>query len=113
MIVYSRENQMVQRLVQRSPKDGVIHSEKKAWTKGEKAIVSCFLEDFAQVILQYYYFEKFSFLPPDAFTYFNAAFMMFTAAHFLVIMFKMLFKRSIKLFSGNCSQENFKIDSCI
>ena len=81
-------------------------SNTTAWMKGEKAIVSCFFEDFAQVIMQYYYFEKFSFLPPDAFTYFNAGFMIFTAGDFLVRMVKMLYN-SIK------SQENFKIDSCI
>ena len=78
-------------------------SNDKAWMKGEEAIVSFVLEDVAQVIMQYYYFEKFNFLPTDAFTYFNAGFMIFTASEFLVRMI-------IMLYGSTKSQENFKID---
>ena len=75
-------------------------SNDKAWMKGEEAIVSFLLEDVAQVIMQYYYFEKFNFLPTDAFTYFNAGFMIFTASEFLVRMIIMLY--------GSIKSQNYR-----
>ena len=41
--------------------------------------ISFILEDFVEVGLQYFYFEKYSFLPTDILVYFNASFMILKA----------------------------------
>ena len=41
--------------------------------------ISFILEDFVEVGLQYFYFEKYSFLPNDILVYFNASFMVLKA----------------------------------
>ena len=44
-----------------------------------EVLSSFILEDFVQVGLQYYYFEKYAFMPLDLFAYINAGFMVFKA----------------------------------
>ena len=48
--------------------------------------VSFFLEDFVEVGLQYFYFEKFSFLPNDILALFNAVFMVLKALDLVIRM---------------------------
>ena len=44
------------------------------------------LEDFAEVGLQFFYFEKYSFMPNDTIVYFNALFMIYKALEITVRM---------------------------
>ena len=44
-----------------------------------EASLSFILEDFVQVGLQYFYFEKFAFMPNDLLVYFNAMVMVYKA----------------------------------
>ena len=47
---------------------------------------NCILEDFMEVGLQFFYFEKFSFMPNDMFVYLNAIFMIYKALELTVRM---------------------------
>jgi len=47
--------------------------------KSGEALASFLLEDLVEVALQYFYFEKYSFIEPDVLVYFNAMFMVFKA----------------------------------
>ena len=44
-----------------------------------EALLSFLFEDFVEVGLQFFYFEKFTFLPGDSLVYFNAIFMLVKA----------------------------------
>ena len=47
-------------------------------------LIAFILEDFVEVGLQFFYFEKFSFMPNDTFVYFNAIFMIYKALELAV-----------------------------
>ena len=47
--------------------------------KISEAAISFILEDFVESGLQYFYFEKFQFLPSDTFVIFNSVFMVLKA----------------------------------
>ena len=49
-------------------------------------LISFILEDFVEVGLQYFYFEKYSFLPNDTLVYFNASFMVLKALELTIRM---------------------------
>ena len=49
------------------------------WMKIFEASLSFILEDFVQVGLQYFYIEKFAFMPNDLLVYFNAMVMVYKA----------------------------------
>ena len=48
--------------------------------------ITFILEDFVQIGLQFFYFEKYSFLPNDILVYFNATFMVLKALELTVRM---------------------------
>ena len=48
--------------------------------------LSFILEDFVEVGLQYFYFEKYSFLPTDILVYLNASFMVLKALELTIRM---------------------------
>ena len=48
--------------------------------------ISFILEDFVEVGLQYFYFEKYSLLPNDTLVYFNASFMVLKALELTIRM---------------------------
>ena len=52
--------------------------------------ISFILEDFVEVGLQYFYFEKYSFLPNDILVYFNASFMVLKALELTIRMVKFM-----------------------
>ena len=54
--------------------------------KGGEELISFILEDFVEVGLQYFYFEKYSFLPNDILVYFNASFMVLKALELTIRM---------------------------
>ena len=47
--------------------------------KGSQELITFLLEDFVEVGLQFFYFEKYSFMPNDTLVYFNALFMIYKA----------------------------------
>ena len=57
-----------------------------------KASLGFILEDFVQVGLQFFYFEKFAFLPNDLLVYFNAMIMIFPALGFTYRIVKVMKK---------------------
>ena len=54
--------------------------------KQYEELISFCLEDYVEVSLQYFYFEKYSFLPNDLFVYFNASFMVLKALELTIRM---------------------------
>ena len=54
--------------------------------KAGEEFISFILEDFVEVGLQYFYFEKYSFLPNDTLVYFNASFMVLKALELTIRM---------------------------
>ena len=54
--------------------------------KGLQEFISFMLEDFAAVGLQFFYFEKYSFMPNDTIVYINALFMIYKALELTVRM---------------------------
>ena len=46
--------------------------------------ITFLLEDFVEVGLQFFYFEKYSFMPNDTIVYFNALFMIYKALELTV-----------------------------
>ena len=48
--------------------------------------ITFILEDFVQIGLQFFYFEKYSFLPNDILVYYNAVFMVLKALELTVRM---------------------------
>ena len=55
--------------------------------KSLEAALSFILEDFVEVGLQYFYFEKYGFMPDDVLVYFNAVFMIIKALVFTYQIF--------------------------
>ena len=55
--------------------------------KGSQEFISFLLEDFVEVGLQFFYFEKYSFVPNDTLVYINALFMTYKA---LELTFRMI-----------------------
>ena len=51
-----------------------------------EAYASFIFEDFVEIGLQYYYFEKFAFLPGDVLVYFNGIFMLLKAIEMAIRM---------------------------
>ena len=56
--------------------------------KISEAAISFILEDFVESGLQYFYFEKFQFLPSDTFVIFNSVFMVLKALELTYRMIK-------------------------
>ena len=54
--------------------------------KAGEEFISFIFEDFVEVGLQYFYFEKYSFLPSDILVYFNASFMVLKALELTIRM---------------------------
>ena len=54
--------------------------------KGSEELITFLLEDFVEVGLQFFYFEKYSFMPNDTIVYFNALFMIYKALELTVRM---------------------------
>ena len=49
-------------------------------------LITFLLEDFVEVGLQFFYFEKYSFMPNDTIVYINALFMVYKALELTVRM---------------------------
>ena len=69
--------------------------------KAIQELITFILEDFMEVGLQFFYFEKFSFMPNDMFVYLNAIFMIYKALELTVRMIIFMKKR------WNVRQESF------
>ena len=69
--------------------------------------ISFILEDFVEVGLQYFYFEKYSFLPTDILVYFNASFMILKALELTLRMIIWIKKGLNFGFSSIFEQESF------
>ena len=49
-------------------------------------LITFLLEDFVEVGLQFFYFEKYTYMPNDTLSYFNALFMVYKALELTVRM---------------------------
>ena len=54
--------------------------------KASQELITFLLEDFVEVGLQFFYFEKYSFMPNDTIVYINALFMIYKALELTVRM---------------------------
>ena len=54
--------------------------------KGIQELITFLLEDFVEVGLQFFYFEKYLFMPNDTIVYINALFMIYKALELTVRM---------------------------
>ena len=54
--------------------------------KVKQEIITFILEDWVEVGLQFFYFEKYSFMPNNTLVYFNALFMIYKALELTVRM---------------------------
>ena len=57
-------------------------------TKLFEGAISFILEDYVEVLLQYFYFEKYEFKPSDSFVIFNSVFMILKALEVTYRMIK-------------------------
>ena len=58
--------------------------------KVAQELITFMLEDFVEVGLQFFYFEKFSFMPNDTIVYINAFFMIYKALELTVRMIMLM-----------------------
>ena len=58
--------------------------------KTSQEFITFLLEDFVEVGLQFFYFEKYSFMPNDILVYINALFMVYKALEVTVRMIKVM-----------------------
>ena len=65
-------------------KDEELDNEATVWMKVAQEFITFLLEDFVEVGLQFFYFEKYSFMPNDTLVYFNALFMIYKALELTV-----------------------------
>ena len=74
--------------------------------------ISFVLEDFVEVCLQYFYFEKYSFMPVNSIVIFNALFMVLKALYLTVrTVIYLFYERQEKFLSNRLSKqiiENFQ-----
>ena len=70
-------------------KDAALDNETVVFMKLFEGGISFILEDFVEVGLQYFYFEKYEFKPSDSFVIFNSVFMILKALEvtYRMIMF--------------------------
>ena len=60
-------------------KDQELGNKHTVMMKLSQELITFLLEDFVEVGLQFFYFEKYSFMPNDTIVYINAIFMIYKA----------------------------------
>ena len=67
-------------------KEEKIDNKEAVASKFYQELVTFIMEDFVEVGLQFFYFEKYTYMPNDTLSYFNALFMTYKALEVTVLV---------------------------